>query len=288
MVSQQQTQKAEAMKDDIVTIYCIFDDYLLSLGYRDWCNVKWSTAEVMTCLVVAMKYFYGNINRARSYLIEHGWMPQSITLGALIKRLHKVSSECWVNALKFIQEYYRTENVYLQYIVDTFPVAVCRNIRIRRCKLFQGEAYHGYNASKKEYFYGLKASVVTTTEGFPVAVMLSPGREHDITPFKRMDLNLPRGSTLYGDSAYACEEHEKERLLNDGVHMVTDRKSNSKREMALEDYVNLKYHRRTIENTFSCITAMMPRKIHATTAKGFILKIFCFILTFTTSFIANQ
>ena len=39
------------------------------------------------------------------------------------------------------------------YIVDTFPVAVCDNIRIGRCKIYQGEDYRGYKPSKKRCNY---------------------------------------------------------------------------------------------------------------------------------------
>jgi hypothetical protein len=41
-----------------------------------------------------------------------------------------------------------------------------------------------------------------------------------------------------------------------------------------------KYYRKTIENTFANITAKFPKKIHAVTAKGFLLKIFIFIIMY--------
>ena len=37
------------------------------------------------------------------------------------------------------------------YIVDSFPVAVCDNYRIMRCRIYQGEAWRGYLASKRRY-----------------------------------------------------------------------------------------------------------------------------------------
>jgi hypothetical protein len=36
-----------------------------------------------------------------------------------------------------------------------------------------------------------------------------------------------------------------------------------------------------VENTFAQITARFPKKIHAVTAEGFILKIVLFLLSFT-------
>ncbi len=66
--------------------------------------------------------------------------------------------------------------------------------------------------------------------------------------------------------------------------MVVERKSNSKRSYELEDYVNLKTHRKTIEGTFSRITNLMPKKIHAVLAHGFELKIITFIIAASTIF----
>jgi hypothetical protein len=43
-----------------------------------------------------------------------------------------------------------------EYIIDSFPVAVCRNIRIPRGKLFRDEGYRGCNVSKGNISMGLK------------------------------------------------------------------------------------------------------------------------------------
>ncbi|MEJ7664767.1 MAG: transposase [Hymenobacter sp.] len=55
-----------------------------------------------------------------------------------------------------------------RYVIDSFPVAVCHNTRIPRCKLLTGKAYHGRCASKRCWFYGLKVQVVATSDGVPV------------------------------------------------------------------------------------------------------------------------
>ncbi len=54
------------MEMQIITIYCLLDDYILSIGHRDWPNVRLSSAEVMLVLVVGMRFFYGNIETARN------------------------------------------------------------------------------------------------------------------------------------------------------------------------------------------------------------------------------
>ena len=61
------------------------------------------------------------------------------------------------------------------YVIDSFPVAVCDNIRIRRAKLYRHETYRGYQASKRRYFYGLKIHLMVTSAGQPVECVLTPG-----------------------------------------------------------------------------------------------------------------
>ncbi|MGE4573145.1 MULTISPECIES: hypothetical protein [Parachlamydia] len=58
------------MNDQIVAIYCLCDDYLKSAGFarNRWHNEKMNDAEVMTVVIVASRFFYGNIERARLML----------------------------------------------------------------------------------------------------------------------------------------------------------------------------------------------------------------------------
>jgi hypothetical protein len=92
------------------------------------------------------------------------------------------------------------------HIVDTFPVPVCHNIRIKRCKIYRDKAFHGYCASKRAYFYGLKVSLIVTQAGEPGEpgepgeLLLAPGATTDIAALRSMDLNLPDGSILIGDA----------------------------------------------------------------------------------------
>ena len=90
----------------------------------------------------------------------------------------------------------------MEYVIVYLPVKVCHNIRIKKSKLLQGEQYRGYNASKREYFYGAKIKLITTTEEIPVEMYLAEGREHDSQILQRMHHGLPSESTLYGDSGY--------------------------------------------------------------------------------------
>jgi hypothetical protein len=112
----------------------------------------------------------------------------------------------------------------------------------------------------------------------------SPGNEHDLPALKVLNpSDLPKGSTLHGDAAYVDYDYEDQQL-NNGIKLAIDRKSNSTRPYELEDYGNLRNHRKTIEGTFSIITSLMPKKIHAVIARGFELKVISFIIAVASIF----
>ncbi|MCP5505792.1 MAG: transposase [Chlamydiales bacterium] len=69
-------------------------------------------------------------------------------------------------------------------MVDSFPVAACQNNKIFRCKLFTGKAFHGYTASKKSYFFGIKVHMIVTSDGIPIQFLFTPGSAADISTFR--------------------------------------------------------------------------------------------------------
>ena len=122
------------------------------------------------------------------------------------------------------------------HIVDTFPLPVCRNIRIKRCHIYRDEAFRGYCASKKEYYFGLKVCVIVTQDGDPVELLLSPGSTADITALRSMDLNLPDRSTLdrstlFGDTGFLDQDFEEALGKEAGINLVVPRRKNMKDQL---------------------------------------------------------
>lgn len=275
------------MEMQIIAIYCLLDDYIFSIGHKDWPNVKLTTAEVMLIYVVAMRFFYGNVETARIFLIEHRYILSSYSKSGLNKRIHQIPMERWEGIFEFIQKLRNNGTLPLEYIVDAFPVSVCRNIRIKNCRIYQGEEFRGYNVSKREWFYGLKVTVIASRDGCPLRVILCPGREHDSVPFKLMDRRLPQGSEIYGDSAYLDYEHQDKLEKLEKIRLISQPKSNSLRPIDLHDFVNLNYIRGLIEGAFGVISRLLPRKIHATTPHGFEIKVLGFLIARATTFLTN-
>jgi len=96
-----------------------------------------------------------------------------------------------------------------------------------------------------------------------------------------MNIDLPPGSELYADSAYTDFKFEQYYKEYEEIELRVARKKNAK----IKDHPAMRFLKQTIrkniEVTFSQITAAFPKKIHAVTPKGFMIKIVLFIFAFT-------
>lgn len=168
-----------------------------------------------------------------------------------------------------------------RYVIDSFAVAVCQNIRIPRCKLLRGPAYRGRAASKWQWFYGFKAQVIITSDGLPVEVHIPVGSEADHTGLRAMAVDLPAGSVLYTHAAYTDYALEDVFAEATSGQQQTARKGNSKQPHSPAQRFLMQHFRKGIETTFSQLTARFPKHIHAVTAAGFVRKLALFIFVHT-------
>jgi hypothetical protein len=174
-----------------------------------------------------------------------------------------------------------------EYVIDSFPVAVCDNIRISRCKLLKGKQWRGKQSSMRRYFYGVKVQVMINAQGIPVEFGFVPGCESDVQALKKLPLAVAPESKIYGDSAYTDYQAEDDMKEAEMIDLMICRKSNSKRPD--EPWIRFikEYMRKGIETAFSQIKALFLRKIHAVTFKGFLIKLVMFILAFTLDQLTN-
>jgi Transposase DDE domain len=212
--------------DTITTTYYLCEEFLKATGHRDDPQTRLSTAEVMTIALTAAAFFGGNIEASRSFLDEYGYIKKTISKSRFNRRLHAIDPCLWQVLFDLLAEVFKQcypEQTY--YVVDSLPVAVCDNIRIRRCKLYppqeHGEAFRGYIASKRRYFYGLRVHLVTTEAGEPVEFCLAAASEADISIFKEMSLELPEGSIICADKGYT-DYHYEDLLEEVGLHLKAE------------------------------------------------------------------
>lgn len=267
------------MADKTIAIYCFIDDFLKATGHQTDPHCKLNDAEIATTALMAALYFSGNHAKACHYMQQHHGLKM-IDKSGFNRRLHRMEATL-LTLFRFLANTLKELNLSARYIIDSFPVAVCRNCRIPVCKLLRGKAYHGYNEAKKEYFYGFKVQVIVSADNLPIDFFFSAGSFADVTAFQAMNLDLPAGSDLYGDKGYVDYELEDLYASCEGIHLQIPRKSNSLRPDAPWDVFLKKHFRKPIETVFSEITNLFGRQIHAVTAKGFLLKLFLFLFAFT-------
>src|SRR5215211_7920632 len=217
------------MDDTITTIYCLCEEFLKAIGHRDDLQVGMSTAEVMTVPLVAATFFGANIDKTRLFLHEYGYVKKMLGKSRLNRRIHAIEPTLWRVLFELLAQTFKKRNEPNQtYTVDSLPVPVCDNIRIRRCRIYPLEeqaaghdddddddstpeektSFRGYIASKRRYFYGLRVHLVVSGAGEPVEFSLAAGSEADVAIFKELELDLPEGSIICADKAYTDYDYE--------------------------------------------------------------------------------
>ena len=148
-------------------------------------------------------------------------------------------------------------------------------------RLVGSEDDHGYLASKKRYFYGLRVQLLCTRAGLPVEFVFLPGEANDTRGLSALPLNLPAGSQVYSDVGYTDYQAEDDLKQTAAITLQVMRKRHVKRPAAFWVADIKQHHRHPIETIFSSSTQRFPKSIHAVTMNGFLLKVTAFILAFT-------
>ena len=267
------------MIDHTTTLYCITADLLKAIGHTDDPRCELTDAEVITTALVAALYFDGKLERSRKLMKEAGLMPGMLSKSRLSRRLHRLKGLIYRLSHQ-LGAALKEANSSAIYRLDSFPVAVCDNIRINRSRLVKGEEFRGYIASKQRYFYGVRVEVITTEDDIPVELAFLPGEASDVRGLDVLPLELPASSKLFLDAGYTDYEAEDAIGETEGFEFAIARKKNSKRgdDYWLSYYKQLR--RKRIETAFSQITNLFPKHIHAVTFDGFLLKVTMFVLAF--------
>jgi hypothetical protein len=108
-----------------------------------------------------------------------------------------------------------------------------------------------------------------------------PGRASEVRGLDVLALEMPSGSEVFMDSGYTDYLAEDAAEEADQVRFSVCRKKNSKRFDEPAERVYKTLMRKKIETVFSEITRMFPKRIHAVTLKGFLMKVSFFIIAFT-------
>ena len=70
----------------------------------------------------------------------------------LVRRIHTIPEHMWW-MIFYVLKMYLCKSQSEYFIVDSFPVKAYENHKSFRAKIFRGKEFHGYAASKKQYFF---------------------------------------------------------------------------------------------------------------------------------------
>lgn len=120
--------------------------------------------------------------------------------------------------------------------VDSTSIAVCKNLRISRNKVFKGLAMRG--KTSMGWFFGFKLHLIINDQGEILAYSFTRGNVNDRRPVPEMVKNI--FGKLFGDKGYIGKDLFEE-LWEKNVKLVTGIKSNMKNKlMILEDKLYLR------------------------------------------------
>jgi len=113
------------------------------------------------------------------------------------------------------------------FVVDSFPLPVCKFGRARYCRSFrESGADYGKCPSKKETYFGYKVHALITLEGYIVAFDITAASVDDREGLR--DLVQGRtGAVVLADKGYVGEAFTQE-LASRGICFMALKRSNSK------------------------------------------------------------
>jgi len=269
-------------EETAILLFCLIDDFIKTCPQkrlRDPRQQIMTDSEVIFAGIISAHWLAGNFRRGLIHIVEKKYCLKVLSEGQFLRRIKSIPEETWNKILRLLAQkvkgYERSE-----YVIDSFPYPVCHNMRILQSRIVQGPQYRGYTASKKEYFYGIKVHTIIGTNGVPVSFECTPGSTHDLTAFKAMNMEaLDGGGFFYADAAYNDYGLE-EQLAKQGLNLIVARPSNSTRPWPERLVKVLERKRKSVETFFSRIMRSFPRRIHAVTLSGLVLKMTLFFVAF--------
>jgi hypothetical protein len=270
------------MHEQAIAIYCVCEEVVHFFGLTDDSQCKMTTGEVMTFALISAANYQCDYRKTRLISIALRFFSNILSHSRLIRRVHAIPEAVWMMVFSALRLYLK-KTVTDYFIVDSFPVTAYASHKSFRARIFRGKSYHGYSASRKAYFFGIKVHMIVDEEGVPIEFCFTSGSSSDIEGLKQLPCELPAGSTLLGDKAYTSYSLEEDLFEIAGISLLVKRKHNLKRQNTPSQDFILSQKRNLIESVFSAITSKMPGHIKAKTETGFYLKVLLFIIAYLAS-----
>lgn len=154
------------------------------------------------------------------------------------------------------------------FVVDSFPLPVCKFGRARYCRSFREDgANYGRCPSKKETYFGFKVHALITLEGYITAFEITPASVDDREGLRDFAENR-LGLVILGDKGYTGEALFDDMQRN-GICLMSLKPSNYKKNWPTEIRRLIFRFRRRVETVFSQLSEQLnAEKVLAKSFRG--------------------
>ncbi len=216
----------------ITEIYCLSDDFckefatalsITTLGNKPKKEPVLSSSEVITIMILfhdkgyrCMKHFY--TQHVQKHLMH--LFPKTVSYNRFTELMQSVN----LPLALFVKTVCLGNCTGISF-VDSTPLRVCKNKRIKRNKVFKGIAQVG--KSTMGYFYGFKLHLVINEKGEILNFVITQGNIDDREPLKNKRFIKKLLGKLYGDKGYVSAPLAQQ-LFVDGITLITGIRNNMK------------------------------------------------------------
>ena len=175
------------------------------------------------------------------------------------------------------------------FIVDSFPLEVCKFGRAHFCKVFRAEgATYSKNPSKKQTYFGFKVHAITTSAGAIQAFEITPANVDDRIALEELSLVVKAGSIIIGDKGYISEPLA-EKLKAQGQTLLALKRKNARQPYTPSLRQEIFRQRRRIETTFSQLSEQLhSQRVLAKSFCGLSLRLITKFLAFNLCLLLAQ
>jgi Transposase DDE domain len=163
------------------------------------------------------------------------------------------------------------------YILDSMPIPICKNIRIRASKICKDNENvlptTTYHASHKIYYHGFKLQLLITKRGIPHTAALTTASMHDSQYLSCFEDVQIAECELIADMGYLSEAHQLNLFDSYKIKIITPLRANMNQTLS-EWNKKRRYQRKRIETLNSQLDdQMMIHRNYAKTLTGLLTRI---------------
>lgn len=178
------------------------------------------------------------------------------------------------------------------FVIDSFPLAVCKFGRARYCRSFRGHgADYGKCPSKKETYFGYKVHALITLEGYITAFEVTPASTDDREGLRDL-VESQADIVVLGDKGYVGDALTQE-MGEQGICLMALKRSNSKADWPKPVRRLIFKLRRRVETVFSQLSEQLnAERVLAKSFQGLctrvVNKILAYNLCLTLNYIFHE